>query len=65
MCIPYSQQSLYLDLSKKDTASICELKRLMFISQACFHLLRSYIHEIYPDQGTLSNDYIIVLKESK
>jgi len=48
---PYSQQNVYIDLSKNDTASICELKRLMYISQSCFHLLRSYIHEIYPDQG--------------
>lgn len=40
-----------MDLSKKDTTSICEFKRLMFISQSCFHLLRSYIYEIYPDQG--------------
>ncbi|XP_060843295.1 E3 ubiquitin-protein ligase MYCBP2 isoform X2 [Rhopalosiphum padi] len=50
MCLPYSQKNFYMDLSKKDTSSICELKRLMFISQSCFHLLRSYIHEIYPDQ---------------
>jgi hypothetical protein len=51
ICLPYSQQNFYMDLSKKDTTSICELKRLMFISQSCFHLLRSYIHEIYPDEG--------------
>lgn len=52
MCLPSSQQNYFMDLSKKDTAAICELKRLMFISQSCFRLLRSYIHEIYPDQGT-------------
>lgn len=52
MCLPYSQQNYYTDLSKNDTTSVCELKRLMFISQSCFRLLRSYIHEIYPDQGT-------------
>jgi len=52
MSLSYSQQNVYIDLSKKDMASICELKRLMYISQSCFHLLRSYIHEIYPDQGT-------------
>lgn len=52
MCLPTTQQNYFMDLSKKDTTSICELKRLMFISQSCFRLLRSYIHEIYPDHGT-------------
>lgn len=66
MCLPYSQQHYYMDLSKKDTTSICELKRLMFISQSCFHLLRSYIHEIYPDEGTYKYKliaYTIITKQ--
>lgn len=51
MCLPYMQQHFYMDSSKKDISSIGELKQLTYISQSCFHLIRSYIHEIYPDEG--------------
>ncbi|XP_050423071.1 E3 ubiquitin-protein ligase MYCBP2 isoform X2 [Adelges cooleyi] len=52
MCMPFTQQKFYTDMTLTDTSTtaVCQLKLLMYISQSCFHLLQSYIYEVYPDQ---------------